>query len=75
MLFLILRILSNILKVMTLVKEDIIIIIILKGIELVVLGNVIRASIKVNNREFPKFKIIIKIKESTVHMSLLRHKN
>ncbi|PVH72531.1 fumarylacetoacetate hydrolase family protein [Cadophora sp. DSE1049] len=65
MLFSIPRTLSDISKVMTLEKGDIVITGTAKGVGPVVPGDVMRAGIRVNGRELPEFKIVVKVEEST----------
>ncbi|KAL7629309.1 hypothetical protein AAE478_000829 [Parahypoxylon ruwenzoriense] len=65
MLFRIPRILSDISKVMTLEKGDIILTGTPKGVGPVVPGDVMRAGIKVNGKELEESKIEVKVEEST----------
>ncbi|KAG4218443.1 hypothetical protein PC116_g33077, partial [Phytophthora cactorum] len=64
-LFQIPRILSDISKVMTLEKGDIILTGTPKGVGPVVPGDVMRAGIKVNGKELEESKIEVKVEEST----------
>ena len=65
MLFTIPRILSDISKVMTLEKGDIVITGTPKGVGPVVPGDVMRAGIRVNGKELPESKIVVGVVEST----------
>ncbi|KAL5319151.1 hypothetical protein ACEPPN_012200 [Leptodophora sp. 'Broadleaf-Isolate-01'] len=65
MLFTISRILSDISKVMTLEKGDIIITGTPKGVGSVVPGDVMRAGIRVNGKELPESMIEVRVEEST----------
>ena len=65
MLFTIPRILSDISKVMTLEKGDIVLTGTPKGVGSVVPGDVMRAGIRVNGKELPEFRIEIGVVEST----------
>lgn len=65
MLFTIPRILSDISKVMTLEKGDIVITGTPKGVGPVVPGDVMRAGIRVNGKELPESKIEVGVEEST----------
>ena len=65
MLFTIPRILSDISKVMTLEKGDIVITGTPKGVGPVVPGDIMRAGIRVNGKELPESKIEVRVEEST----------
>lgn len=65
MLFRIPRILSDISKVMTLEKGDIILTGTPKGVGRVVPGDIMRAGLKVGGRELPEAKIEVEVQEST----------
>jgi len=65
MLFRIPRILSDISKVMTLEKGDIVLTGTPKGVGPVVPGDVMRAGIKVGGKELEEGKIEVEVKEST----------
>lgn len=65
MLFTIPRILSDISKVMTLAKGDIVLTGTPKGVGSVVPGDVMRAGIRVNGKELPESRIEVEVVEST----------
>ncbi|OBT39920.1 hypothetical protein VE00_09601 [Pseudogymnoascus sp. WSF 3629] len=65
MLFQIPRILSDISKVMTLEKGDIVLTGTPKGVGRVVPGDIMRAGLKVGGRELPEGKIEVEVQEST----------
>src|ERR1700733_591822 len=65
MLFQIPRILSDISKVMTLEKGDIVLTGTPKGVGPVVPGDVMRAGLKVGGKELPEAKIEVEVQEST----------
>jgi acylpyruvate hydrolase len=65
MLFQIPRILSDISKVMTLEKGDVVLTGTPKGVGRVVPGDIMRAGLKVAGRELPEAKIEVEVQEST----------
>lgn len=65
MIFQIPRILSDISKVMTLEKGDIVLTGTPKGVGCVVPGDIMRAGLKVGGRELPEAKIEVEVQEST----------
>ena len=65
MLFQIPRILSDISKVMTLEKGDIVLTGTPKGVGSVVPGDIMRAGLKVGGKELPEARIEVEVKEST----------
>jgi acylpyruvate hydrolase len=65
MLFQIPRILSDISKVMTLEKGDVVLTGTPKGVGRVVPGDIMRAGLKVGGRELPEAKIEVEVQEST----------
>jgi acylpyruvate hydrolase len=65
MLFQIPRILSDISKVMTLEKGDIVLTGTPKGVGRVVPGDIMRAGLKVGGRELPEAKVVVEVQEST----------
>jgi 2-keto-4-pentenoate hydratase/2-oxohepta-3-ene-1,7-dioic acid hydratase in catechol pathway len=65
MLFQIPRILSDISKIMTLQKGDVVLTGTPKGVGRVVPGDIMRAGLKVEGRELPEAKIEVEVQEST----------